>query len=97
MASKILYAVTLLDTDVVSVVVTENNKLAVRLETSKGEFIGMVFTSMNSLKDYFTRFSKLEMSDETYEGIRSAYEEPGKITPEHLEKVQRYTSLLNYN
>lgn len=58
----------------VSVIITDNNKLAVRLDNSDGEFVGQLFSSLDNIADLFTRVSSGELlTDNELEMIKREY------------------------
>lgn len=71
----------------VEVVVTDNDKLAVRMTTKEdGEFVGQLFSSLKTVGDIFKRFTDTELSKDDMTKIEKAIEGP---TPKHENKLTK--------
>ena len=58
----------------VSVIVTDNSKLAVRLDNDSGEYVGQLFSSLDNISDLFSRLSSGEkLSADDMKKIKDAY------------------------
>lgn len=76
----------------VSVIVTDNNKLAVRLDNDSGEYVGQLFSSIDNVSDLFSRLSSGEkLSADDMKKIKDAYNKDVK-TESKMSRLLRMKS-----
>lgn len=76
----------------VSVIVTDNNKLAVRLDNDSGEYIGQLFSSIDNVSDLFSRLSSgKKLSADDMKKIKDAYNKDVK-TESKISRLLRMKS-----
>ena len=76
----------------VSVIVTDNNKLAVRLDNDSGEYVGQLFSSLDNIDDLFSRLSSGEkLSADDMKKIKDAYNKDVK-TESKISRLLRMKS-----
>ena len=76
----------------VSVIVTDNNKLAVRLDNDSGEYVGQLFSSIDNVSDLFSRLSSGEkLSADDMKKIKDAYNKDVK-TESKISRLLRMKS-----
>lgn len=77
---------------VCKVVITNNKKLAVRFETSNGDYIGQLFTTFAGVFDTFKSMSSgIELSDEEIQTIKDKL----KLNEGNVSKVLRESFNMN--
>lgn len=75
----------------VSIVVTDNKKLAVRLDNTDGEYVGQLFSSLDNVADLYSRLSSGEkLSNKELKDIKDKY---NKIASN--ESINTVDKLLN--